>query len=129
MITNEQLEVQKTNSFVLHHEPKVVYDMNEYILNMHTKTGLIPAIFNSKVNKDDVENQMLKDLEDYKETTIRKALSLIMPYEIGKIKEQKKLNHQSIIDCEDARNELVAMLKWIKQIQHLALAVNPNQVF
>ncbi len=70
MITNEQLEVQKTNSFVLHHEPKVVYDMNEYILKMHTKTGLIPAIFNSKVNKDDVENQMLKDLEDYKETTI-----------------------------------------------------------
>lgn len=43
-------------------------------------------------------------------TSVRKALSLIYPSQIKKIKDAKKLNHNSLVDCEDALNELKAIL-------------------
>ncbi len=156
LLANEHLEILKTNSFIVKQPETVVYDMNEYVLNMHTKNGLITKCVNEGISLDEIQTQILNDLNEYKDVTIipagnniqfdvevvrrnlpkvfelfhysfldvtsvRKALAMVLPYEVKKIKDAKKLNHNSDVDCKDARDELVALLEYVKSLHRITL--------
>lgn len=149
LIVDEELNILNKNSFILHHDKNISEEMNDYVKQMHAKTGLLNEVVKSKLTLKEVENKILQDLEPYSNgkiipagnniqfdvevvrrnlplvfekfhysffdiTSVRKALSLIYPSQIKKIKDAKKLNHNSLVDCEDALNELKAILDFVK---------------
>ena len=138
LLANEQLEILKKNSFIVNHtknglitkcvnegislaeiQTQILNDLAEY-----KDVTIIPAGNNIHFDVEIVRRNLPKVFELFHYsfldvTSVRKALAMVLPYEVEKIKEAKKLNHNSDVDCKDARDELVALLVYVKSLHRI----------
>ena len=66
LITDDNLEiVAEGPDLVIHQPPEALAKMNEVVLQMHTKSGLLPAIEASTISLEDAGQQTLAFLKEH----------------------------------------------------------------
>lgn len=66
LLTNDDLEIiAEGPELVIHQPPEVMAEMDDYVLKMHTKSGLLPQIEASSVSLDDAIAQTMAFLKEH----------------------------------------------------------------